>query len=542
MKHPWKAVALTAIISMGGNPCFAQENGNWQVTTLPTPKNVLLEEFTGIHCGYCPQGHAIAQSMKTASKRVFAIAYHAGYYANPNSDEPDFRTEEGDAICSFFEVSGFPSGMVNRDNQGGEAADCVLSRSLWVTRAKEILKEQEAPVNLMVKSEYDGHNRQLKVHVEGYCRTAETDGLMLSVAWTQDGLTSWQNGGNMGLDYVHHDMLRDYLTPVWGDSLTEARQGQFFSRDYSVTLPETLKETEVRGEQIHVLAFVSSGKMQVQQVEGGRPELKNMQLPVAASINAPTHAISGNYGFQFFELGLQNLCADTIRQATFDVTVNGLTQEVDWKGTVMPMENQEIRLDCPYTLAGPEEKNNYEIRLKEVNGTEVETQALSGTFSHPTAATPTIVVGIKTNLEAADNRYRIRNEQGQTVWEFGPYEDGIVTETRDTLTLEADKVYCMEVTDQWGNGIYSPKGTLVIRSIDNKLVKQVYDISGWGLRTFFITNKVDTGIDSIRTNDGKPEDGEWFGLDGRRISKHPTRGIAIHRKTATEKARKMLRP
>ena len=394
----------------------------------------------------------------------------------------------------------------------------------------------------MVKSEYDGHNRQLKVHVEGYCRTAETDGLMLSVAWTQDGLTSWQNGGNMGLDYVHHDMLRDYLTPVWGDSLTEARQGQFFSRDYSVTLPETLKETEVRGEQIHVLAFVSSGKMQVQQVEGGRPELKNMQLPVAASINAPTHAISGNYGFQFFELGLQNLCADTIRQATFDVTVNGQTQEVDWKGTVMPMENQEIRLDCPYTLAGPEEKNNYEIRLKEVNGTEVETQALSGTFSHPTAATPTIVVGIKTNLEAADNRYRIRNEQGQTVWEFGPYEDGIVTETRDTLTLEADKVYCMEVTDQWGNGIYSPKGTLVIRSIDNKLVKQVYDISGWGLRTFFITNKVDTGIDSIRTNDGKPEDGEWFGLDSRRISKHPTRGIAIHRKTTTEKARKMLRP
>ena len=70
----------------------------------------------------------------------------------------------------------------------------------------------------------------------------------------------------------------------------------------------------------------------------------------------------------------------------------------------------------------------------------------------------------------------------------------------------------------------------------------MYDISGWGLRTFFITNKVDTGIDSIRTNDGKPEDGEWFGLDGRRISKHPTRGIAIHRKTATEKARKMLRP
>ena len=34
------------------------------VTTNPENKKVILEEYTGIHCTYCPDGHEIAQSLK----------------------------------------------------------------------------------------------------------------------------------------------------------------------------------------------------------------------------------------------------------------------------------------------------------------------------------------------------------------------------------------------------------------------------------------------------------------------------------------------
>ena len=30
------------------------------VSTTPENKNVILEEFTGISCGFCPDGHLIA--------------------------------------------------------------------------------------------------------------------------------------------------------------------------------------------------------------------------------------------------------------------------------------------------------------------------------------------------------------------------------------------------------------------------------------------------------------------------------------------------
>mgnify|MGYP001317457731 FL=1 len=37
----------------------------YEVPTTVQKKNILLEEFTGIHCGNCPDGHAIANTLAT---------------------------------------------------------------------------------------------------------------------------------------------------------------------------------------------------------------------------------------------------------------------------------------------------------------------------------------------------------------------------------------------------------------------------------------------------------------------------------------------
>lgn len=77
------------------------------VSTEPLPKNVVLEEFTGIHCGYCPQGHAIAQAIMNANPgRAFVIAIHQGSYAVPSGGEPDYRTSFGNAIAGQTGLTG----------------------------------------------------------------------------------------------------------------------------------------------------------------------------------------------------------------------------------------------------------------------------------------------------------------------------------------------------------------------------------------------------------------------------------------------------
>jgi hypothetical protein len=70
------------------------------VSTDPMPRNAILEEFTGIHCTYCPDGHAIAQSILDNNPgRAFVIALHQGSFASPSAGEPDYRTSFGDAIA-----------------------------------------------------------------------------------------------------------------------------------------------------------------------------------------------------------------------------------------------------------------------------------------------------------------------------------------------------------------------------------------------------------------------------------------------------------
>src|SRR5690606_41785395 len=84
------------------------------VSTSPQDQNVVLEEFTGIHCVYCPQGHAIAKSIQDANPdRVSLINIHVGGYANPGPGEPDLRSPYGSALLAQTGPTGYPSGTIN---------------------------------------------------------------------------------------------------------------------------------------------------------------------------------------------------------------------------------------------------------------------------------------------------------------------------------------------------------------------------------------------------------------------------------------------
>ena len=85
------------------------------VSTTPENKNIVLEEFTGIHCVYCPDGHLMAQNLYNVNPGdVVLINIHAGSYAVPSAGEPDFRTPFGAAIDGQASVSGYPAGTINR--------------------------------------------------------------------------------------------------------------------------------------------------------------------------------------------------------------------------------------------------------------------------------------------------------------------------------------------------------------------------------------------------------------------------------------------
>ena len=110
-------------------------NSQTFVSTTPENKNVILEEFTGISCGYCPDGHSIAQGIENNHPNdVALINIHASSYASPQGAGTDFRTTFGTAIDAYFAPSGYPNGTVNR--VGGS-----MSRSAWAGAANTILSQ-----------------------------------------------------------------------------------------------------------------------------------------------------------------------------------------------------------------------------------------------------------------------------------------------------------------------------------------------------------------------------------------------------------------
>lgn len=530
-------------------PVHAQDNGTatttdtWQVSTSPQSRNVLLEEFTGIHCGFCPKGHLIANTLTRATNQVVVVAVHAGFYAVPGYDEPDYRTEEGTAINDGFCISGYPSGMVNRlPYQSG--GDVVLGRSSWTPAAKLIV-EETAPVNLYMQSTYSDQDRSLSVHVEGYL-LADTlkDNLKLNVLWTQSNIIGPQNGANMGDEYVHQHMLRDYLSDAWGDAITPVEGGRYFQQDYTVTLPTAINDVTVKPQDIQLVAFVTQDKQNVLNVIAQKPACPDLSLPVMAEVSAPKIPVGDTYGFDFFEVDLNSLTNKTISKATFDITVNGVTTESIWQGNVDAFGHATLRLPCTYTI---EERKNYDysIQLKLLNDEAVESTPITGSFAAPIAATKSVILELATNKEANENTFIIRDAEGNTVHTFGPYAGGEKIETTETAELQAGKVYCFEITDAWGDGIYSPKGSYTLRSSDKKLIAQVFDIPDFGTRTFFITNREDTGIEGISSGT-KGTAMEVYNMHGVRIGTTTDlstlpQGAYILYERATGKSRKWMK-
>ncbi|MDZ4204018.1 MAG: hypothetical protein U1C46_04265, partial [Bacteroidales bacterium] len=106
-----KKVTLTLIALLGFTAMMAQTI----VPTTPMNRNVVLEEYTGINCVNCPDGHRIANLIKAANPtRVNLINIHVGSFATPLTGQPDYRTQWGNALAGQTGLTGYPSGTINR--------------------------------------------------------------------------------------------------------------------------------------------------------------------------------------------------------------------------------------------------------------------------------------------------------------------------------------------------------------------------------------------------------------------------------------------
>lgn len=230
------------------------------VNTEAQNRNVVLEDYSGIHCGYCPEGHEIAQSIADNNPgQVSILSIHAGSFSIPNTGEPDFRTTSGTALANTFGVTSYPSGTVDRHTFD---AGFVLNRGAWEGAAEEAF-QLASPVNIGVESSFDANTRELTVTVElYYTANSPASSNYIHVALKESHIigyqTDYSNGNTNNYDHTH--VFREFLTGTWGDESTSTTAGSLVTRTYNYTVP-----VEFNIDNCEVLAFVSEGQQEIYQ-------------------------------------------------------------------------------------------------------------------------------------------------------------------------------------------------------------------------------------------------------------------------------------
>lgn len=246
------------------------------VSTTAQNKKVVLEEFTGIHCTYCPDGHKIAGQIVAAHPgNVFAINIHEGSYATPGAGEPDFRTTFGTAISAQTSLAGYPAGTVNRHlfpgwSQSTSNPGTAMSRSKWA-QASDTILSKPSYVNVAATCTINISTRVMTVYVEGYFTgTTAPASMKLNVAINQNNVEGPQTGGSSNPsqvlpngNYNHQHMLRHLLTGQWGEDITTTTQTTLFTKTYTYTVPADINGVAMELGNLEVIVFLAETQQEI---------------------------------------------------------------------------------------------------------------------------------------------------------------------------------------------------------------------------------------------------------------------------------------
>ena len=356
--------------------CLLQVNAQQFVSTDPQNRNAVIEEFTGRNCGYCPDGHVIANSIVHANPgRVWAVNVHAGGYA-PTS-YPNFNTGVSTTICNGFQVTGFPAGVVNRSTAQAQG------RGQWQSLVNQQLS-QAAECNVAGQVVVNPVTRLAKITVEVYyTANSASANNYLTIVMLQDSIWGSQSGGSSNPDqyvngqYCHMHILRDAITADWGDEIAPTTAGTLITKEYVYEIPASIGSpngVEVDLENILFLAYVE----EKQQGATYRPILNVNELTMTQGTEEAIYPIISNVAAasgiscsttRTLKLDLVNGGLDELTSLKYQVKVgNAEPVEFTWEGSIASYQGSSIEIDVEIPFG----THTVEVSIVEANGTAYE--------------------------------------------------------------------------------------------------------------------------------------------------------------------------
>ncbi|MCS6991250.1 MAG: Omp28-related outer membrane protein [Chitinophagales bacterium] len=190
---------------------------------------VILEFFTGASCPNCPKGRKIADDLlQTYAGKLQVVEIHQGPLAGPAlPGDPDLRTEEGEELAAYLgPPSYWPVGAINRVKHEVSPGNwqLLVDRSLWPSLVAE-QSGRPLQVAMGCSLTYEPTARKLSGTLGVRFLESVDIPVYLTVLIIEDSIVSAQlDGVQLISDYVHRDVLRDFITPHTGVAIGSNKQ------------------------------------------------------------------------------------------------------------------------------------------------------------------------------------------------------------------------------------------------------------------------------------------------------------------------------
>nr|NQU92264.1 Omp28-related outer membrane protein [Bacteroidota bacterium] len=259
---------LIRLSNPNGNIDPTPENN--EITRLVTvilnsgTRKVMLEEFTGTWCGWCPRGAIVMRDiLLDYPEQVIGLAYHKG--------DPMEIEEYEELVGEIPMVNGYPSGSIDRFPFDMQAFyPMSLGTDVWEEKILERLGHP-TPLNIAGNIAYDAVSKELTVTVDVDFVSADIGEFRVNCILTESGITGYPQAnaynndpttypelyqaGDPIIDWEHNYVVRAMLGgPFGADDVIpyEVNAGENYAHIFNYMVPD-----EFVPENMNMIIYVS---------------------------------------------------------------------------------------------------------------------------------------------------------------------------------------------------------------------------------------------------------------------------------------------
>jgi hypothetical protein len=298
-----------------------------------TTRKVILEDFTGTWCGWCPEGTVILEGLQVQYPTTFiAVGSHNG---------DALQVPEGAAIDAGIGVTAYPNGAIDRFKFTGNTK-ISMSRGSWASKTATRLAVPAIASVSLSELAFDGTNYTGKINAKFSSAPDGTTPINVQLYILEDSIPA--TGGNAQSNYsaniqggattltnwFHNDVLRKGLGGNWGWTgviPNAPTLNTTYSKAFTFTKPAAWV-----GKQMQVVAFIAYdgdtalNKKEILNAETAPlsaffpTSIKDQEQTLTASVYPNPATMGSTVGFTF------NLTADAdVRLEVLDITGKQVT-------------------------------------------------------------------------------------------------------------------------------------------------------------------------------------------------------------------------